>query len=147
MFERTKSLSPFALATLLILALSFVAWGASGGATTETGGETSEETGTVYRLSAIYPQTADSTFDMDYYLSTHIPLVEELFQPLSVEVNEGVSGAEEGLAPPYAVMTDITFATLEDLQNAVATHGSEVVGDIPNFTNVEAQLQINRSSD
>lgn len=142
MLKSSKFLSPFAFATLLILALSFVAWGASGGATTETG-----ETGTVYRLSAIYPQTADSTFDMDYYLSTHIPLVEELFQPLSVEVNEGVAGAEEGSPPPYAVMTDITFATLEDLQNAVATHGAEVIGDIPNFTNVEAQLQINQSSD
>ncbi len=138
MLKSSKSLVPFALATLLILALSFVAWGASGGATTETG--------TVYRLSAIYPRTADSTFDMNYYMSTHIPLVERLFQPLSVEVNEGVSGAEEGSPPPYAVMTDITFATLEDLQNAVATHGSEVIGDIPNFTNVEAQLQINRSS-
>ncbi len=132
MLKSSKSLVPFALATLLILALSFVAWGASGGATTETG--------TVYRLSAICPRTADSTFDMDYYMSTHIPLVERLFQPFSVGVNEGVSGAEEGSPPPYAVMTDITFATLEDLQNAVATHGSEVIGDIPNFTNVEAQL-------
>lgn len=84
---------------------------------------------------------------MDYYLNTHIPLVERLFQPLSIEVNEGVSGAEEGSPPPYAVMTDITFATLEDLQNAVATHGAEIVDDIPNFTDVEAQLQINRSSD
>ncbi len=124
---------------LLALMASFAAWGAgSGGAAAS---------GTVYRLSAIYPQTDSSTFDMDYYLSTHIPLVEELFQPVSIEVNEGVSGAEEGSPPPYAVMTDITFATLEDLQSAVATHGAEVIGDIPNFTNVEAQLQINKSDD
>ncbi len=126
--------------SLLALMVSVAAWGAgSGGVNTDSG--------TVYRLSAIYPQTEDSTFDMDYYLSTHIPLVEELFQPVSIEVNEGVSGAEEGSPPPYAVMTDITFATLEDLQNAVATHGAEVIGDIPNFTNVEAQLQINKSDD
>lgn len=123
-----------------MLALSLAAWGlsSSGGAA---------DAGTVYRLSAIYPQTETSTFDMDYYLNEHIPLVTELFAPLSVEVNEGVSGAEEGSPPPYAVMTDITFATLEDLQNAVATHGAEIIGDIPNFTDVQAQLQINRSSD
>jgi len=138
MFRNAK-VSPLYAALLLALSLPFVAQGAgSGGAA---------DAGTVYRLSAIYPQTEDSTFDMDYYLNTHIPLVERLFQPLSIEVNEGVSGAEEGSPPPYAVMTDITFATLEDLQNAVATHGAEVVGDIPNFTSVEAQLQINRSSD
>lgn len=131
-----KSLVSSVLLALTVLTLAVVAWGAgSGGA----------QSGEVYRLSAVYPQTESSTFDMDYYLNTHIPLVEELFQPLSVEVNEGVSGAEEGSPPPYAVMTDITFATLEDLQNAVRDHGAEIVGDIPNFTGVEVQLQINRS--
>lgn len=133
-----KSLVSSVLLVLTVFALSVIAWGASSGGA---------QSGEVYRLSAVYPQTETSTFDMDYYLNTHIPLVEELFQPLSVEVNEGVSGAEEGSPPPYAVMTDITFATLEDLQNAVAEHGAEIIGDIPNFTNVEAQLQINRSSD
>lgn len=132
--------SRYVLSFTLVLALSLAAWGlsSSGGAA---------DAGTVYRLSAIYPQTETSTFDMDYYLNEHIPLVEELFAPLSIEVNEGVSGAEDGTPPPYAVMTDITFATLEDLQNAVVTHGAEIIGDIPNFTDVEAQLQINRSSD
>lgn len=137
-----RNARPVRLGSLVLLALTapLAAWGAgSGGATADSG--------TVYRLSAIYPQTGDSTFDMDYYLETHIPLVEELFRPLSIEVNEGVLGAEEGSPPPYAVMTDITFATLEDLQNAVAAHGAEVISDIPNFTNVEAQLQINSSND
>ena len=139
MFRNARLVTLWSVALLALMA-SFAAWGAgSGGAAAESG--------TVYRLSAIYPQTDSSTFDMDYYMSTHIPLVEELFQPVSIEVNEGVSGAEEGSSPPYAVMTDITFATLEDLQNAVATHGAEVIGDIPNFTNVEAQLQINKSDD
>lgn len=131
---------------LMVSLTSFCLFLGIASAQTNSGGATAEA-GTVYRLSAIYPQTEDSTFDMDYYMNTHIPLVEELFQPVSVEVNEGVSGAEEGSPPPYAVMTDITFATLEDLQNAVAMYSAEVIGDIPNFTNVEAQLQINRSSD
>lgn len=140
MLKTRKSIATLWAATLLFLVLGAVAWGASSG-----GAES--DAGTVYRLSAIYPKTADSTFDMDYYMDSHIPLVEELFQPLSVEVNVGVAGAAEGSEPPYAVMTDITFATLEDLQNAVATHGEEVIGDIPNFTNVDAQLQTNSSTD
>lgn len=126
--------------TLAVTLAALTAWGlsSSGGAA---------DTGTVYRLSAIYPQTETSTFGRDYYLNEHSPLVEELFALMSIEVNEGVSGADEGTPPPYAVMTDITFATLKDLQNAVVTHGAEVVGDIPNFTDVETQLQINRSSE
>lgn len=139
MLKTRKSVVTLWGAVLLLLVLGAGAWGASSGG--------AESAGTVYRLSAIYPNTEGSTFDMDYYMDTHIPLVEELFQPLSVEVNVGESGAEEGSEPPFAVMTDITFATLEDLQNAIATHGEEVIGDIPNFTNVEAQLQINSSTD
>lgn len=139
MLKTRKSVATLSSVVVLLFLFVAVAWGASSGGAAE-----GEE---VYRLSAIYPKTADSTFDMDYYMATHIPLVEELFQPVSVEVNVGVAGAEEGSEPPYAVMTDITFATLEDLQNAVATHGGEVIGDIPNFTNVEAQLQINSSTD
>jgi len=109
-----------------------------------SGGDATEG---LYTLTALYPKTEGSTFDMDYYETSHGPLVQELFQPVSIQVNEGVSGAEEGSEPAYWVITVITFETLEDLQNAVATHGEEVVGDIQNFTDVEVQLQINSTTE
>lgn len=100
-----------------------------------------------YTLTAIYPKTEGSSFDMDYYNTSHGPLVQELFQPVSIQVNKGVSGAEEGSEPAYWVITVITFDSLEALQNAVAEHGEEVIGDIQNFTDVEVQLQINSTTE
>ena len=111
----------------------------------ESGGSTQTEG--FYTLTAIYPKDEGSTFNMRYYESSHGPLVQELFQPVSIQVNEGVSGAEEGSEPTYWVITMITFESIEDLQNAVATHGDEVIGDIQNFTDVAVELQINRASE
>lgn len=30
-------------------------------------------------ITVLYPQTSDSTFDLDYYLSSHMPFVQEKF--------------------------------------------------------------------
>lgn len=100
-----------------------------------------------HTLTAIYPKTEGSSFDMAYYDSRHGPLVQKLFQPVSLQVNKGVSGPEAGSEPAYWVITVITFESLEALQNAVATHGEEVIGDIQNFTGVEVQLQINSTTE
>lgn len=128
---------------VILVALFAVAF-----ASAQSGGEMSggSEQMPVYTLTAIYPKTPGTHFDMDYYMAKHGPLVQEKFQPLSIQVNEGISGAAEGSEPAYYVITVITFATLEDLQNAVATHGEEVISDIQNFTDVEVQLQVNKAN-
>lgn len=127
---------------LLILTVFGVILGVASAQT--SGGEMAEGQ---YTLTAIYPKTEGSSFDMDYYNTSHGPLVQELFQPVSIQVNKGVSGAEEGSEPAYWVITVITFDSLEALQNAVAEHGEEVIGDIQNFTDVEVQLQINSTTE
>lgn len=146
MLKTRKSVVTLGSAIVLLLLLAAVAWGASGGEA-QSGGAVSggSDMAETYTLTAIYPKTPGSSFDMDYYNTMHGPLVQDRFEPLSIQVNEGVSGAEEGSEPAYWVITVITFASLEELQNAVATHGEEVVGDIQNFTDVEVQLQVNRN--
>ncbi|MBC8153450.1 MAG: EthD family reductase [Bacteroidetes bacterium] len=93
------------------------------------------------RLTVLYPQTADSHFDMAYYLDTHIPLVKERLTPMGligVDLQEGLfSGAPE-TPPPYAMITGLIFNTVEEM----GTHGPELLGDIPNFTNVAPQTQV-----
>lgn len=141
-----KSIMTLGLVGVIFLVLGAVAWGASSGGVqsggAESGGSMMSET---YTLTAIYPKTPGTSFDMEYYLNSHGPLVDRLFAPQSIQVSEGVSGPEEGTEPAYWVVTVITFASLSELQNAVATHGEEVIGDIQNFTDVEVQLQVNRN--
>jgi uncharacterized protein (TIGR02118 family) len=98
------------------------------------------------RLTALWPKTNDSHFDMEYYLSKHVPMAKAKFQSLGLsveaEVDEGLGSLTPGEPAPYAAIGYLLFENMEDLQKGLATHGAEILADIPNFTNVQPQIQI-----
>lgn len=99
-------------------------------------------------LTVLYPKTADSHFNMDYYLSHHTPLVKERLTPIgliSIDLRAGIAGGAPDSPPTYSMVANLNFGTVEELQNALATHGAELIGDIPNFTNVQPVMQIGQS--
>src|SRR5215213_7647521 len=97
------------------------------------------------RVTVLFPKTSDSHFDMEYYLSKHVPMTKSKLQslgiPVEAEVDEGM-GTLTGEPVPYAAIGYLLFEKMEDLQNGLATHGAEIMADIPNFTNVQPQIQI-----
>ena len=99
------------------------------------------------RVSVLYPKTSEGNFDLDYYLNKHIPMVKERLTPLGLmrlEVDEGIGGLAPDQPPAYVVMGYLVFETPEALQSGLAAHGAEIMGDIPNYTNLQPQIQINR---
>jgi uncharacterized protein (TIGR02118 family) len=87
-------------------------------------------------ISVLYPLTPGTTFDLDYYLNSHVPLVCRLLEPMGqrdIRVYQGLSSGN-GDAPVYGVMADLFFDDLESLTAALAAHGAETQADIPNFT-------------
>jgi uncharacterized protein (TIGR02118 family) len=99
-------------------------------------------------LTVLYPKTPNSHFNMDYYIHTHTPLVKERLTAIgltSVTLRAGAAGAAPDSPPSYAMICDLNFASVEALQNALATHGAELTGDIPNFTNVRPMMQISQA--
>lgn len=98
---------------------------------------------TMVTLSVLYPKTPSSHFDHDYYLNTHTPLVKARFTPEGIDLFQSISAPDGGPAP-YELIALIHFSSVDHLQTALATHGPEVLGDIPRFTNVEPLVQINR---
>lgn len=93
-------------------------------------------------LTVLYPKTADSHFDLAYYLNTHIPLVKERLTPAgltSVIMQEAV---DTGAMPPYAMITSLVFGTANEMGAGMGAHGPELLGDIPNFTNVTPETQV-----
>ena len=62
-----------------------------------------------------------------------------------VDLKEGIAGGAPGSSQAYTMITQLNFGSLDELQTAMATHGPELIGDIPNFTDVQPQLQISRS--
>lgn len=99
------------------------------------------------RITVLYPNTEGSYFDMNYYLTTHIPLVKNRLTPLGllrVDLEEGLSGAAPGTLPPYRLIGSLSFDSIESLQKAMATHGEELIADIANYTNIQAQMMISQ---
>ncbi len=94
-------------------------------------------------VSVMYP--AGGRFDMDYYLGHHMPLVRERWSSFGLheaKVVKGVSTPDGGEAP-FQVMALLTWDSADAFAKAAAAHGPEIFGDIPKFTDRQAQVQIN----
>ena len=97
-------------------------------------------------LSVVYPRSAGSTFDYDYYRSKHLPLVGKRWAGAGLVGGEALLGsaAPDGAEAPYFAIGIIHFDTSESLQAALnGEHAGEVIGDITNFTDVQPIIQIN----
>ncbi|KAA9352720.1 EthD family reductase [Larkinella humicola] len=96
----------------------------------------------------LYPQTADTRFDLDYYLNQHTPLVREHLTPdglVGIDLEQGLAGMAPDTPPTYTVIARLHFATLADLQTALIAHAPALLADLPNFTDAQPIMQINQS--
>ena len=96
------------------------------------------------KVSVLYPNTDNIQFDMDYYMSKHVPLVNDLLgDSLSaLTVDHGISGGIPGTKAPYHLMAHLEFNNMDDFMSSFTQHGGALNADIPNFTNVKPDVQI-----
>lgn len=92
----------------------------------------------------LYPNTADSRFDMAYYLTKHIPMVEQKLGAAlrGTSVEQGLAGVQPGSPPVYMTMAHLLFDSVEAFQQAFGPHADAILGDIPNYTNTQPTIQI-----
>lgn len=97
------------------------------------------------KISILYPQTPDSTFDMEYYLSRHMPMSLGLLRShpgfIALSVERGVEAPQSGSAPPYVAMCHYTFTSAEDFVAAFMPHAAVLQSDIANYTNIAPVVQ------
>lgn len=96
------------------------------------------------RVSVLYPNSEGLRFDMDYYMSSHIPMVGDLLGSAlkSISVDAGIGGGEAGSAAPFAAMAHLTFDSVEAFQGAFGPHAEKIMGDIPNYTDAAPVVQV-----
>lgn len=97
------------------------------------------------RISVLYPNETGKKFDHDYYKNKHMKLVGERLKPFGLiryEVDKGVAGGAPGSPAPFVGVCHIYFNALTDFQKGMGEHGKELMADIPNYTNIQAQIQI-----
>ena len=96
------------------------------------------------KVSVMYPNGEGKTFDMDYYCNKHIPLVGGLLGDAvkGATVEQGLGGAGPDSPAAYAAMGNLYFDTMESFGNSFGPNAAEIMGDLPNFTNIEPVVQV-----
>lgn len=96
------------------------------------------------KVTLLYPNGEGKTFDMDYYANKHMPMVARLLGEslTDLAIDKGVSGRTPDDPIPYLAIGYLYFDKLSDYRDSFGPVAQEIVGDIPNYTNVQPIVQI-----
>jgi uncharacterized protein (TIGR02118 family) len=97
------------------------------------------------RISVLYPNESGKKFDHDYFVNKHMKLVRDrlgAFGLVRTEVDKGVASGAPGAPAPYVAVGHVYFNALDGFQKGMGQHGQEIMGDVPNYTNIQPQVQI-----
>ncbi len=96
------------------------------------------------KVTILYPNGEGKTFDMDYYSTKHMPMVASLLGDSlkRLEIDKGIAGRTPDEPIPYLAIGYLYFDKLLDYQNSFGPNAEKIVGDIPNYTNIQPVVQI-----
>ena len=96
------------------------------------------------KVSVIYPNQEGKNFDMDYYCSKHAMLVTGLLGDAlkGASIESGLGGGAPGTPAPFVAIANMYFNSMEEFGQAFGASADKILGDIPNFTNIEGITQI-----
>ena len=95
-------------------------------------------------ITVLYPNVEDATFDLDYYLTKHMPLVEERFAPHGIKgwrVARFI-GTPQGSKSLYSIVATLEFDHPDQFKAAIAAEGGVVLGDLSNFSSKQPVIMI-----
>jgi len=96
------------------------------------------------KVSVMYPNKPGARFDHAYYRDKHMPLVKERLGEgcKFYTVDKGLAGGAPGAPATYVGMCHIFSDSVEAFQAGMAKHSKEILGDIPNYTDIAPVIQI-----
>jgi uncharacterized protein (TIGR02118 family) len=96
------------------------------------------------RVSVFHENKEGKRFDLNYYLTQHIPTVKQKLGPACkrIEVDQGLSGGQAGSKPLFLIMTHIFFDSVEAFRAAYGPNAAWVAEDRKNYTDEPPLLQI-----
>ena len=98
------------------------------------------------KVSVLYPNDEGTSFNMDYYCNSHMPMVREKLGGAckNIAVEGGLGGGVPDSPPTYVAMGHLYFDSVEDFQSAFGPHADAIMSDIPNYTNAQPVIQISQ---
>jgi uncharacterized protein (TIGR02118 family) len=96
------------------------------------------------KVSVMYPNKPGARFDHAYYRDKHMPLVKARMGVSCkyYTVDKGLSGGEANAPATYVGMCHIFCDSVESFQAGFGPHATELLADIPNYTDLTPVIQI-----
>ena len=96
------------------------------------------------KVSVMYPATEGTRFDHDYYRDKHMPMIKAKMGDACrfYTVDKGLAGGAPGAPATYVGMCHIYCDSVGSFQAGMGPHMDEILGDIPNYTDIAPLIQI-----
>jgi uncharacterized protein (TIGR02118 family) len=96
------------------------------------------------KVTVMYPNTPGARFNHEYYRDKHMPLLKARMGESckSYTVDKGLAGAAPDAPAPYIAMCHIFCDSVEAFQSGFGPHAEEIMGDIPNYTDLSPLIQV-----
>jgi uncharacterized protein (TIGR02118 family) len=98
----------------------------------------------VIKVSVMYPNTPGARFNHEYYRDQHMPPLKARMGDSCkyYTVDKGLAGATPGSPAVYVGMCHIFCDSVAAFQGGFGPHAREIMGDIPNYTDLTPVIQI-----
>jgi uncharacterized protein (TIGR02118 family) len=95
-------------------------------------------------VSVFYPNEEGKKFDMEYYVTKHIPMVQQKLGSAlkGTAVEQGLVGAIPGAPATYIAICHLSFDTVAAFQSAFGPHTKSFLADLENYTDIQPITQI-----
>lgn len=97
------------------------------------------------KVTILYPNGDDKTFNMDYYEKKHMPMVAGFIGSKNLryyEIDKVISGRTANDKPPFLAIGYFYINNLADYNAAIAQNREVIINDFKNYTNVQPVVQI-----
>ena len=98
----------------------------------------------LFKVTILYPNGDDKTFDMDYYENKHMPMVASFIgnNLQFYEIDKGLAGRTPTDKAPFVAIGYFFIKDVAEYNKAIAQNRDAVINDFKNYTNIQPVVQI-----
>jgi len=98
----------------------------------------------MFKVEILYPNGEDKTFDMDYYIKKHMPMVARfLGENLKFyEIDKGIAGRTKTDKVPFLAIGYFYIYDVAEYNKAIGQNIDAIISDFKNYTNIQPVIQI-----
>ena len=98
----------------------------------------------MFKVTILYPNGEDKTFDMDYYEKKHMPMVAGFLGKnlRFFEIDKGIAGRTPNDKVPFLAIGYFYINDIAEYNKAIAQNRDAVISDFKNYTNIQPVVQI-----